>query len=62
MAVKEYSTYQIDLFLLYVSNDLVKIIEIILKQVYYASTNLVSILVELFLSISMKEQKIKVHI
>jgi len=28
MAVKEYSTYQIDLFLLYVSNDLVKFIEV----------------------------------
>jgi len=62
MAVKEYSTYQIDLFLLYVSNDLVKFIEGILKQVYYASTNLVSILVEFFLSMSRKEQKMKVHI
>ena len=62
MAVKEYSTYQIDLFLLYVSNDLVKFIEGILKQVYYASTNLVSIFVEFFLSMSMKEQKMKVRI
>ena len=60
MAVKEYSTYQIDLFLLYVSNDLEKFIEIILKQDYYASSNLVSILVEFSLSMSMKEQKMKV--
>ena len=59
MAVKEYSTYQIDLFLLYVSNDLVKFIESILKQACYASTNLVSIMVKFFLSMSMKEQKMK---
>ena len=60
MAVKVYSTYQIDLFLLYVSNDLVKFIESILKQDSYPLTNLVSIMVEFFLSMSMKQQKMKV--
>ena len=62
MAVKEYSTYPIDLFQLYVSNDLVKFIESILKQDSYALTNLVSIMVEFFLSMSMKVQKMKVPI